>query len=255
MPNASAKLGSEAPPHGSECGSVCATSRVHQRGALGIQPLVEAEAGDPGDDRREADLGPGEHVLASVVAPGEQPVGEQHPEERHEERPEQEQERLVVPQVDEQRPDRVATPAVPAIKRSLRHLRQQILQRDGARVDVRERLVALVHGQREQREHARGPARGDRRQEPGRIADRARHRDHRAQPEERDRRHEVAEPRPPEPGRARAREAGVVGDERRPRDDAREHEVEPGPEGMRPRPVPERIDAPAVQRPPAQVEQ
>ena len=100
-------------------------------------------------------------------------------------------------------------------------------------VHVRERLVALVHGQREQGEQARGAARSDRGQKPRRVADLPRHRDHRAEREERDRRDEVAEAGAPETRGAGARETGVVGHERGPRDDAREHEVEAGPERVR----------------------
>jgi hypothetical protein len=104
------------------------------------------------------------------VAAGEQPVGEQDAEERDEERAEQEEERLVVAEVDEERsacrdgrrgPD----------ERPLRDLGKQVLQRDGAGVDVGKRLVALVDREREQGEQARQPARGDGRQERRSVAD------------------------------------------------------------------------------------
>ena len=101
--NAAAKLGSEAPPHGRACGCRWPTSLVHQLGPVRIQPLVDAEAGQPRHDHLESKLGRVEHVLAAVAAAREQPVGEQHPEQRDEERAEQEEERLVVPQIDRQR--------------------------------------------------------------------------------------------------------------------------------------------------------
>ena len=81
----------------------------------------------------------------------------------------------------------------PRDEQPLRDPRHEVLQADRARVDVRERLVALVDGEREQCEHARRAAGGDRGQQAGRVADVARHRDHGAEREERDRRQEVAE--------------------------------------------------------------
>ena len=127
----------------------------------------------------------------------------------------------------------VATRATPPTSSALRHARQQVLQADRSGVDVRERLIALVHGQREQGQHACGAARGDRGQQGGRVADVAGQRDHRAEGEQRDRRHEVAEPGAPEAARAGAGEPRVVGDERRPADHRREHEVEARPESVR----------------------
>jgi len=47
-------------------------------------------------------------------------------------------------------------------EQALRHARQEVLEAHRTRIDVRERLVALVDRQREEREHARRTARCDR---------------------------------------------------------------------------------------------
>src|SRR6478736_10575238 len=52
-----------------------------------------------------------------------------------------------------------------------------------------------------------------------------------------------------------AREAGVVGDERCPADDRREHEVEARPERVGAAAMPERDGMPTVQRPPGEVDE
>ena len=162
--------------------------------ALRIEPLVDDESGQPRADHLESKFRRLEDVVARIVAARQEPVGEQHREERDEERSEQIQERLVVPQVDDQRTDGCHQ-GHPADEHALRHARQQVLQADRSGVDVRERLIALVHGQREQGQHACGAARRDCRQQGGRVTDVARQRDHRAECEQRDRRHEVPEPR------------------------------------------------------------
>ena len=95
------------------------------------------------------------------MAAREQPICEEHREQRHEERAEQIQEVLVVAEVDDQRADR-RHQGEAADQQALRELRQEVLQADRARVDVGERLVALVHRQREQREDARRAAGRDR---------------------------------------------------------------------------------------------
>ena len=99
-----------------------------------------------------------EDVRAGVARAGQQPVGEQHAEQRHEERAEHEQERLVLRPRDQQGADR-GRGRSQRDQQALRHARQHVLERDGRRVDVRERLVGLVHGEREQRE-PRGEAAG-----------------------------------------------------------------------------------------------
>src|SRR5207248_8732530 len=70
-----------------------------------------------------------------------------------------------------------------------------------------------------------------------------------------DRGREVPEPRAEEARALCAREARVIGDERRPRDDACEDEVEAGPERMGALAVPEATDVLPMQRPPTEVEQ
>ena len=128
------------------------------------------------------------------MAAVQQPVGEQNAEERHEEGAEQEQELLVLGQVDHERD--------PGCQRGdaddqcpLRRARHDVLDRDGGRVDVRERLVGLVHREREQGDHAADPAGGDRRQYRSRPVDLGvREHEDRAEAELEERRQEIADP-------------------------------------------------------------
>src|SRR5581483_869596 len=64
------------------------------------KPLVQAEAHEPRSDHPRPPCRPVEDVALRVMPPRDEPVGEQHAEERHEERPEQEQELLVLREVD-----------------------------------------------------------------------------------------------------------------------------------------------------------
>src|SRR5258708_6588911 len=63
-------------------------------------PLVEAEAADPRQDHPGPPDRSAEDVVAVVVTARDEPVGEQHAEERHEERAEQEEKLLVLREVD-----------------------------------------------------------------------------------------------------------------------------------------------------------
>ena len=116
--------------------------------------------------------GPPKMCSARVVAPGDEPVGEQHAEERHEERAEQQQELLVAREVDAERDRRSRAPRRSTISRRCDARGSEVLQRHRGRVDVRERLVGLVDRQREQREERADAARGDGREHVGRAADR-----------------------------------------------------------------------------------
>ena len=135
------------------------------------QPLVEAEAHDPGCEPLEPDGGAVEDVLAVVVRAAQQPVGEEDPEERNEDRAEEQQEVLVVPQVDHHRAGR-GDRADEDDQQPLREPRQQVLERHGRRIDVREGLVRFVDGEREEGEDS-GASGGDRGGERLRVADAA----------------------------------------------------------------------------------
>ena len=109
-------------------------------------------------------------------------------------------------------------------------MRKQVLERDRARVDVRERLVGLVHGDREHRERC-GEARGDdSRGQLGRIGDSARQDEEDAEHEHPRAGDEVAETGSPERPSPIARKPCVVRDQRHPRDGDRDHEVHPEPD-------------------------
>ncbi len=125
---------------------------------------------------------------------------EQHAEQRHEERPEQEEEVLVAPQVERERPDRRGD-GDERDERPLRHTGGEILERDRGRVDVRERLVGLVDGDREHGESCGEPRADDRGGQLRGIGEPAGQHEQHAEHEHPGRRDEVAEPCAP-PGRA-----------------------------------------------------
>ena len=127
-----------------------------------VQPLVEQEAGAP---RRRA---PGPHerpleeVRARVRHPAQQPVRRQHAEQRDEHGAEQQQEPLVAGACRSRA--RRWSPRSRR-RRSVDRCRTRVrmfCKRDGGRVLVRERLVRLVHGQREQRDRRGGASARDR---------------------------------------------------------------------------------------------
>ena len=124
----------------------------------------------------------------------------------------------------------VATHGARDDQQPLRHPRHHVLERDGGRVDVRERLVALVHGHREEGEHRHDPAGDDRRRQLRRVGDVAGEQQEHAERVEPDDRDQVPDRRAPERRALRPREARVVGGERRPGDHAREHQVDALPE-------------------------
>src|SRR4051794_5526771 len=111
-------------------------------------PLVQGEAHEPGRDHPRPHRRAAEDVVAFVVAAGDEPVREQYAEQRNEERAEQEQELLIPRQVDAER-DRRRHDGDSDDQYTLRRTREEVLQRDRGRVDVRERLVRLVDRQRE----------------------------------------------------------------------------------------------------------
>ena len=103
----------------------------------------------------------------------------------------------------------VASDRHPDDQQPLRRARDVVLQRDRGRVDVRERLVGLVDGQREEREDRADAARGDGREDVGRTGDRrVREHEDRAEAELEERRQEIAESRADE-RRPRLREKRV----------------------------------------------
>src|SRR5215210_5358463 len=108
-----------------------------------VQPVVEHESGQPRQEQLRAPRRRSEDLASGVAGSGSEPVGEQDAEERHEERAQQQQERLVVPQVHEQRADG-GEDCDRGDEQPLGHVREHVLQRHRSRVDVRERLVGLV---------------------------------------------------------------------------------------------------------------
>ena len=180
----------------------------------------------------------------------------QDAQQRDEDRAQEQQEPLVAAHVDREgaeRRDRRRR----RDQRALRNAREQVLRRDRARVDVREGLVRLVHGEREQGEGGRGTSARDRGQDQLRMVrvDSARQHEDRAEPELEQGREQVAEPDPEERAPPVAREARVVRDERRPRDRDRDDRVHGEPEGavvlagLRP----ERAQVGPVEDPPGEV--
>ena len=152
---------------------------------------------------------------ARVVRARRQPVGEEHGEERHEDRAEEEQEALVAADVDEQSAER-RYGGDEDDQQLLRRARKRVLQRDGGGVRVRERLVGLRDEECEER-HDRGEAPRDHGggKRSG-IADVAGQNEHGTEREEPDVGHEVAEARPREGTAPCLREARVVGRETAP---------------------------------------
>ena len=69
------------------------------------EPLVDGEAGEPGDDHPRPERGRAEDVVGLVVRAVQQPVGEQHAEQRHEEGAQEQEELLVVGEVEHERGD------------------------------------------------------------------------------------------------------------------------------------------------------
>ena len=172
-----------------------------------MDPLIEGEAAGPGRKTAPAH--------GDGLPGAEQIVGGEHAEEGNEEGAEQEEERLVGDDVDDERADGRARGHADD-EQALRDGGQEVLDRDGRRVDVGEGLVGLVHREREQRHRAAGPARGDRREDPRRVGEPTREREQCAEPEEEDEGDEIPERRPPERRPPAAREARVVGREREP---------------------------------------
>ena len=123
----------------------------------------------------------------------------EHAEQRHEHRSQQEQELLVAAHVNCQRAGR-GRDGCSDDQRALRDAREEILGRDRRRVHVRERLVCLVDGQREQRERRRSAATGDRGQDQLRVLrepvqiEAAGQNEDRAEPELEEGREQVADP-------------------------------------------------------------
>src|SRR5204862_2748993 len=68
-----------------------------------LKPLVGREPEEPRGDSAEANARPSEEIVPRVRGAREQPVGEQHAEERYEERAEQVEEVEVVAEVDHER--------------------------------------------------------------------------------------------------------------------------------------------------------
>ena len=151
----------------------------------------------------------------------------------------------------------VATAATAVTSTSLRDAGRGVLQRDARRVDVREGLVGLVDRDRQQRERAREPGRGDGgRQRGGVVEAPAEHEDD-AEQEHPGGGHEVPDRDAGEGAAPVAREAGVVRDERDPRDGERDDEVDRDPqrEAALARAVPGRAEVGAVDRPPREVDE
>ena len=159
------------------------------------------------------------------MAARHEPVREQDAEQRDEERPEEQEELLVLRQVDAERDPRCEH-RDPDDQQPLRRAREEVLHRDRSRVDVREGFVRLVHRQREQRQHRADAARSDRRQHVGRAGDRRmREHEHGAEAELEERRQQVAEAGAGERGSRIPCEPRVVGDERHPRHRERDDEI------------------------------
>ena len=120
---------------------------------------------------------------------------DEHAEQRHEDRAEQEQEALVAAHVDRERADGRGGGSSDD-EHALRDPWEEILGRDRRRVHVRKRLVRLVHGQGQQRERRSRTAPGDRSQDQLRVVrvDTAGEDEDRAEPELEESREQVADP-------------------------------------------------------------
>ena len=213
------------------------------------KPLVEAEAREPRDDLSRADL-----RRAEGVAVPDEPLPEKHPEERDEERAEQIEEVLVVDEVDDERARRRHR-GDDQDQQPLRDARQRVLQRDGGRVDVCERLLRLVDAEGDERECGSDSAGRDRVDHRGSVTEAAREQQDRAERVEPHVRQEVAGGRSPERTAAILREARVVGGERQPGDGHRDHQVDSLPEAepALSGPRPQRAEVRVMQRPPGEV--
>ena len=204
--NAAAKLGIDAPPQGRACGCSVRDEPRPPAWADRIQPLVEREAGEPRDAPSRA--APRARRRCRPARSGAPQAASRRAARRTAARRMSRAGTGTAGSCAGRSRARRSSRRLQFPRRgALRHAGHEVLQADRAGVDVRKRLVALVHGQREQREDTRRPARRDRGEQRRRVADVPRHGDHRTQAEERDRRDEVAEPGPPEPRRARARDA------------------------------------------------
>jgi hypothetical protein len=221
-----------------------------------VEPFVDEEPDQPRGDAARSQCGPVEDVLARVVQAAQQPVGDEHAEQRDEDSPEQEQEALVAAHVDRERCTRRDHRCADD-QQALRHARNEVLRRDGRRVDVGERLVRLVDGQREQRQRGGGAAAGDRGQDQFRVVrvDAAREHENRAEAELEERGQEVADADAEESAAPVAREARVVRDQWSPRNRHCDDRVDGEPEravmsALRP----DRVQVCAVDDPPREVD-
>ncbi len=223
-------------------------------GASWREPLVRDEPGEPREDRARVDGCRCEDVVRLVPAARGQPVGEQDGEERHEARPEEEQERAEARELEQERaerPDRRGEHD----QRGLRSTGQQVLQGHRARVGVREGLVRLGDRERQQGEERHEPTGGDGGRKRRGVGDVAGEEHDGPEREEQHVRHEVPDARSEEGGAGRSREARVVGCERDPRDRHADDDVDPLPrrETALAGTVPRIRETSARQRPPDEV--
>ena len=210
-------------------GFVWARRSVHHDGPERVQPLVEGEADEPGGEQHRAEGRRPEDVLLGVVGAAHEPVAEEHAEERDEERAEEQQERLVRGEVDHQRAER-GHGRDGRDEQPLRDAGRGVLQRDAGRVDVREGLVGLVDGDGQERERAREAGGGDGGRQRGGVVEAPAEDEDDAEQEHPGGGHEVPDRDAGEGAAPVAREAGVVRDERDPRDGERDDEVDRDPQ-------------------------
>ena len=117
--------------------------------APSVQPLVEGEPGEPGRDQTWTPRRRLEDVRCGVVSAGGDPVCEQDREERHEHRSQQQEKALVADEVDHESTHGRGC-GDEHEQELLGGSRDDVLDRHGGRVHVRERLVRLGDEQGEE---------------------------------------------------------------------------------------------------------
>ena len=139
----------------------------------------------------------------------------------------------------------------------LRNARKRVLERDGRRVRVRERLVGLGDEEREERDDRREPARDDGGRKCSGIAEVAREHEHDAEREQPDLGHEVSDARSRERAAPRLREPRVVGGVRHEGDRDPDDDVGalPDREPALALGVPQRTEVGPVERPPREIDE
>ena len=158
------------------------TRSTHQAGPVGKSHWYKRESGDPGADEPSPPGGRPEDVVGRVVRAGCEPVREQHGEERHEDGAEEKEEALVAPHVHDQGA-RSRHRGDEHDQELLRHARKRVLERDGRRVRVRERLVGLGYEECEERDDRCEPSRDNGGGKRSGIAEVAREHEHSAERE------------------------------------------------------------------------